>query len=90
MATLTGLNVDVLYSQSGADLFGAFALRNITTGDTLDLSVTGVQPAFQVVRKAVIMSNGSNIAAICAFSGTVVTMPAGLAASSAYLCVTGC
>lgn len=90
MAALTGLNVDVLYNQGGADLFAAFALRNINTNDTLDLSVTGVQPPFQVIRKAVVMSNGSNMAAICTVAGTVITMPAGLASASAYLSVTGC
>lgn len=90
MAALTGLNVDVLYNQGGADLFAAFALRNINTGDTLDLGLTGVQPAFQIIRKAVIMSNASNVAAICTVAGTVVTMPAGLTSASAYLSVTGC
>jgi hypothetical protein len=90
MAALTGLNVDVLHSQGGADLYASFALRNINTGDTLDLSVTGIQPPFQVIRRAVVMSNASNLAAICAFAGTVITMPAGLVSASAYLSVTGC
>lgn len=91
MAVLTEINVQTLYNQGGADLFAAFALRNINTGDTLDLAVTGVQPAFQVIRKAVIMSNGSNFAGICNVAGTVVTIPGpGLSSASAYLSVTGC
>ena len=91
MPALTGLNVDVLYNQSGADLVALFALRNISSGDTLDLGVTGVQPAFQVIRKAVIQSQASNYAGICSVAGTVVTIPGpGLTAASAYLTVTGC
>ncbi len=90
MAALTAMNVDVLYNQAGPDLFAAFALRNVNTGDTLDLGVTGIQPAFQVIRKAVLLSVAANIAAVCQFTGTVITMPAGLAASGGYLAVTGC
>lgn len=90
MAALTSLNVQTLYNQSGPDLFAAFALRNINTGDTLDLGVTDVQPQFQVIRKAVVMSVGANLATPCQVAGTVITIPAGLAAAGAYLAVTGC
>jgi hypothetical protein len=90
MAALTSLNVDVLYNQGGADLLALLVLRNVNTGDTLDLGVTGIQPAFQVIKKAVLLSPGSNLAAVCQFTGTVVTIPAGLATAGAYLTVTGC
>jgi hypothetical protein len=90
VAVLGPINVQALYNQGGADLFAAFALRNVNTGDTLDLSVTDVSPAFQVVRKAVVFSVGANLAAVANITGTVVTMPAGLAQAGGYLVVFGC
>lgn len=89
MPALTADNVQTLYNQGGADLIAVFALRNINSGDTLDLAVTDVQPRFQVVRKAVMLSV-PNFAAVANVAGTVVTMPTGLTAAGAYLVVTGC
>jgi hypothetical protein len=87
---LTSINVDVLYNQAGPVLFAAFALRNINTGDTLDLSVTGIQPQFQVIKKAVLLSDGANLAAVCQAAGTVVTIPGpNLTAAGGYLSVIG-
>ena len=90
MAALTAVNVQTLYNQAGADLVALFALRNVSTGDTLDLGITDVQPQFQVIRKAVVLSVGANLAAVAAITGTTVTIPAGLASAGAYLLVTGC
>lgn len=91
MPALTSQNVDVLYNQGGADLVALFALRNINSGDTLDLTLTGIQPPFQVIRKAVLQSQAANYAGVCNVAGTVVTIPGpGLASASAYLTVTGC
>jgi hypothetical protein len=90
MAALTSTNAQVLYNQGGPDLMAVLALRNITTNDTLDMTTLAIQPAFQVIRKAIIASNASGVAGLAAFAGTVITMPAGLTASSAYLFVTGC
>jgi hypothetical protein len=90
VAVLSTVNVQTLYNQAGADLVALFALRNVSTGDTLDLGITDVQPQFQVIRKAVVLSVGANLAAVAAITGTVVTIPAGLAAAGAYLLITGC
>lgn len=89
MAALTAGNVQTLYNQGGADLIALFALRNISAGDTLDLGVTDVQPQFQVIRRAVVLSVAANLAATANIAGTVVTIPAGLNAAGAYLLVSG-
>jgi hypothetical protein len=91
MAVIPLAQVQILYNQGGTDLVALFALRDVQTGDTIDLSTTGVSPPFTFIRKAIVMSFTANLAAIANAVGTVVTMPNGLPAnSSTYLFVGGC
>lgn len=91
MAIIPPAQVQILYNQGGTDLVALFALRDIQTGDTIDLTSSGISPPFTFVRKAIIMSFTANLAALANAVGTVVTMPSGLPAnSSAYLFVGGC
>jgi hypothetical protein len=83
--------IQTLYNQGGTDLIALFAVRNVQSGDTVDLSLTGVTPAFQFVRFAIVMSFSANKAALATAVGTVITLPAGLPVnSSTYLLVGGC
>jgi small-conductance mechanosensitive channel len=91
MTAIPITQVQTLYSQGGTDLVALIALRDIQTGDTVDVGAIGITPDFTFVRKAIVMSFTANLAAICGVSGTVVTMPNGLPAnSSTYLFIGGC
>jgi len=92
MAALTTASVQTLYNQGGPDLLAAFALRNIQTGDTIDVATLDVSPVFQLVRKAILYSVALNAAAVITPPpGTVVTVPANIpAGSSGYMIVGGC
>lgn len=91
MPAIPPAQIQVLYNQGGTDLVALFAIRDVQSGDTVDLSVSGISPPFTFVRKAIILSFTANLAGIASAVGTVVTMPSGLPAnSSAYLFVGGC
>ena len=91
MAIIPTAQVQTLYNQGGTDLVALIALRDVQTGDTVDISAIGISPPFTFIRKAIVMSFTANLAAIATVAGTVVTMPNGLPAnSSTYLFVGGC
>jgi hypothetical protein len=87
---LTGTQVVNQYNENGPDLFAVFWLRNVNSGDTVDLATIGGGPAFQVISQAAVLSPRWGLATLAAFQGTVVTMPAGLTKGSGYLIVSGC
>jgi flagella basal body P-ring formation protein FlgA len=87
MATLTNLNVHSVYAAGEADLVNLFALRNVTTGDTIDLATLS---NFQVVKAGVVLGVSDFAEIAATFTGTVVTMPSGLSHSSGFLLVLGC
>lgn len=88
-AVLTAANVIPQYTMGGADLLGLYALRNVSTGDTIDLATLGT-PTFQHISRGVVLGISDFVEIAADFSGTVVTMPGGLSHSSAYLLVWGC
>jgi len=90
VAALTGTNVINQYSESGPDMFAVFWLRNVNTGDTVDLAIIQGGPAFQVIRQAAVLSPSAGIATLASFTGTVVTVPAGFTKGSGYLLIAGC
>lgn len=91
MAVIAPAQVQVLYNQGGTDLIAKMALRNVQTGDTLDVTTVGIGPAFQFVRMAIIMSFVANKAALAQAAGTVVTIPTGFPPNSTcYLDIGGC
>ena len=87
MATLTAANVLPIYQEGKADLIGLFALRKVSTGDTIDLSIVS---SFQIVKAGVVLGVSDFVEIAATFTGTVVTMPSGLTNSSAYLLALGC
>jgi hypothetical protein len=89
MAILTGTNVIPQYTIGGADILGLYALRNVNTGDTIDLATLG-PPGFQIIKRGVVLGISVFVEIAATFTGTVVTMPSGLAGDSAYLLVWGC
>jgi hypothetical protein len=85
MAVLTGNQVVQVYSDGQSDHTALYALRNVTTADTADLS-----GEFSVVKRAVLL--GTTVAGAVAASvsaGTVVTIPSGVASDGAWLLAWG-
>lgn len=89
MAVLSAANAIVNYQRGDSDMVALIGLRNVTTGDTLDVA-TVTSPAFQVVKRGVVLGVSDFVEIAASFTGTVVTMPSGLNASSGYLLVWGC
>jgi hypothetical protein len=90
MAVLTNSNVILVYSSGQADIIAVYALRHVSTGDTIDLATVSNGPPFQLVKTGVVLGISSFVEIAATFTGTVVTMPSGLTADSAYLMVWGC
>ena len=77
-----------VFQAGAADRVLLVGLRGVTTGDTLDLGGTGMG-LMTVINRAVIISVTSFVEIAATFSGTVVTMPGGLAADAGYLLAWG-
>lgn len=89
MAELTpSVNASVVYRDGAADCTVLVALRNVNDGDTLDIGPTGLN-VLQFINRAVIISITSFVEIAASFTGTVVTMPAGLANDAGYLLLWG-
>lgn len=85
MATLTAPhNYLIVYAAGQADVVCLFALRGVTTGDTADLSAW-----LQTINRGVVLGVSSFVEIAATWTGTVVTMPSGLAADDGYLLVVG-
>lgn len=66
------------------------AVKNVTTGDTLDVGQSGAINLFSRVKAAIMCGTTVIGTAGASVSGTVVTMPSGLANDSAFILVFGC
>lgn len=84
MAALTPNRFQLQWSNGASDLAALYALRDVTTGDTCDLAQN-----FLALKQAVMIGTTVNGSSTCTVSGTVVTMPAGLASDAAYLLAWG-
>ena len=84
MAVLDPSQVRVQWSDTGARKWSLFAVLAITTCDTFDLG-----PYYRVVKQVAWM--GATVSGVVSgqFTGTVLTVPAGLANDSAYALVDG-
>jgi hypothetical protein len=80
MAALTAAQVLQVWAEGRSDRAALYALRNVTAGDTADLSAD-----FSVVKQAIMLGTTVNGAGVATASGTAVTMPAGLSKDAAYL-----
>jgi hypothetical protein len=83
-----GVGAVPVYQAGSADRVVLVALRNVTTGDTLDLGQTGLA-LLSFINRAVLMSVTSFVEIAGTWNGTVVTMPAGLSNDAAYLLAWG-
>jgi hypothetical protein len=85
-----GVGAVPVFQMGAADRVILVGLRNVTTGDTLDLGATGMN-LLAVINRAVIISVTSfvEIAANWNAPGTVVTMPSGMANDAGYLLAWG-
>lgn len=88
MAVISGNQINRLYIEGPAAQLVLYALRDVTTGDTIDLGPSGTSD-FLVVKQAAMIGATVNGAATATASGTVVTMPAGLSSDSIYLMAWG-
>lgn len=85
MATLVlGTQVVREWENGEAERTALYALRNVSTADTIDLTVD-----FAAVKRAVLLGVTVAGAVVASNTGNVVTIPAGVAADAAYLLVFG-
>jgi hypothetical protein len=85
MAVLTSNQVVKVWADGPSDRVVLYALRNVTTGDTAELA-----NEFTLLKRAVLLGTTVSGAASAVVSGTVATMPSGLAGDAAYLLAWGC
>lgn len=85
MATLTGDQMAMVFKDGDCGRTALIALKNVTTGDTADLSSW-----FKVVKRAGIVSDTGTTIANCSISAnTVATIPAGPNADGVWLLAVG-
>lgn len=93
MTVLTSAQVIPMLIRGDGDMVGLYALRNVTTGDTIDVTTVPFQlgvPTFQVIKRGAIISTTDFVEIAATFTDTVVTMPAGMAKSGGYMILWGC
>ena len=83
-----GVGAVPVFQAGTADRIILVGLRNVTTGDTLDLGNTGMG-LLSVINRVVVISVTSFVEIAGSFAGTVVTMPGGLSADAGYLLAWG-
>lgn len=89
MAVLTTPSHAVLEFQAGvADTVALIALRNVNTGDTLDVGLSNMG-VMQFINRAVMISVTSFVEIAVNWVGTVLTMPAGLTNDAGHLLLWG-
>ena len=87
MAALTQDQVRKVFSDSGPLQFGLFEVRQITSGDTINLTDLGF---FRVVKQAVwVGATVSGAAVATVTGGTTVTAPGAFTNDGVYLLVAG-
>lgn len=84
MAVLTEQRVVRQWSSGDAEKTAVYALRRVTSGDTIDLAAD-----FSELKRAVAVGTTVAGQAVVNVAGTVATMPAGLANDAGFLLVYG-
>lgn len=84
MAVLSASQVSELWRNGDCEQFSLFAVKNVNTGDTFDLSGT-----FRVILQVIWMGATVSGTASGSFTGTVVTAPTGLTTAGAFMLVQG-
>jgi hypothetical protein len=88
MAVLGAASAVPVYRAGTADEVVLIALRDVTTGDTLDLGPGGIN-VLSFINRAVVMGLTQFVEIAASWAGTVVTMPSGLAGDVAYVLAWG-
>ena len=86
MAVLTyGSNVTLQWANGVADKTALYAVKNVSTSDTINLS-----PDFLLLTQAALLGITPNQVLLApSLAGTTLTMPAGLAGEAGYILVFG-
>lgn len=85
MAALEPTRYPLMWMNGESDRVALFALRDVTAGDTVDLS-----GQFTVLKRGTLIGTTVAAAASASVSSTTVTIPAGANRDAAYLLVYGC
>jgi hypothetical protein len=88
MAVISGKQVKRLFYDGQAAMMAVYVVRNVNTGDTLDLGPSGLGDFLSVKQSAMVASTVAGSATAQA-AGTVITMPAGLTNDALYLMAWG-
>jgi len=88
VAVLGQTNVFKVFADGDSDQVALYAIRNITTGDTVNLGPGGLND-FLGIKQAVVL--GTTVAGIAnpGIAGTTLTVPAGLSGDAGYMLVWG-
>jgi hypothetical protein len=88
MVALGTANVVKVFADGDSDQVALYAMRNVTTGDTINVGPGGLAD-FLGVKQAVVL--GTTVAGIAnpGIAGTALTIPAGMAGDAAYMLVWG-
>lgn len=89
MAAMTAAQIKRVYASDAPDRTVLYEVSKVTAADTVDLGSAGVAQDYQLVKQAAMLATTVAGTASCSVSGTVVTMPAGLANDAGYLLVWG-
>lgn len=87
-AIAPGTGATIVYQDGKADRVVLIALKNVTADDTLDVGLDGLS-ALSFVNRGVVLGVTQFVAIAAEWTGTVVTMPSGLANDVAYLLLWG-
>jgi hypothetical protein len=89
MAVIAGQQVVIAWQEGTSSKVALIAVKNVTTGDTLDLGPTGATTQFRQLKAAVMLGATVIGSASASIAGTVITMPAGLSADAAWILAFG-
>jgi hypothetical protein len=84
MAALTTDRYPLMWQDGQSDRVALYALRDITTGDTLDLA-----EQFTILKRGSLVGTTIAATASASISGTVLTIPSGVNRDGAYALVYG-
>jgi hypothetical protein len=88
MAAASGNQIRKLFQEGTAGELAVYSIRDVTTGDTVDLGPSGTGD-FLVLKFATMIGDTVAGALVASVSGTTVTIPAGVSADAIYLTVRG-
>jgi len=89
MGVVAVAQIERVYTNDAPDRAALYKLSKVTAADTLDLGPSGALADYQTVKQAAMLATTVAGTASCSVSGTVITMPAGLANDAGYLLVWG-